>query len=96
MKVLIFALVALIHSGLALQCMKCGEDGVCKPGVESKSAQCLSDEKSCGLAMVIFNGTIVEWKDCFMPKFPAVTGCVDIDLEVDQVMYRQISFFLMF
>ena len=67
-------------SGFAeLICIRCGKDGICKPGFEEEEVKCneTMKEKSCILTTILENNTFIEYKNCF-PGDVAARGCVSI------------------
>ena len=68
--------------GNALRCTQCGDDGVCKEGVEEKNVECKADQLSCFISLTTLeDGKIVDTKGCLDQGSPQVTemrGCIHI------------------
>ena len=81
--------------GNALRCTTCGDDGVCKPGVEEKNVECKADQLSCFISLTkLENGSFVDVKGCLDQGAPQTTelrGCVHITGK-ENVSYKWITF----
>jgi len=81
-KLILFVLFSILTLGNALRCTTCGDDGVCKPGVEEKNVECKADQLSCFISLTkLENGSFVDVKGCLDQGAPQVTelrGCVHI------------------
>ena len=62
-----------------LSCITCGDDGVCKDGVEQKSKQCEDDTTGCMIAIEKIGDMYYDVKDCFKTTNNLqIRGCVQI------------------
>lgn len=58
-----------------MNCTKCGDDGICRDGVEEKSISCQEHELSCMYSLFVEEAARIPVKNCF-PGFTSNTSGV--------------------
>ena len=77
-------------SGNALKCTQCGDDNICKPGVDEKQVDCKEGVQNCFISLMKHEGKLVDVKGCLDQGGPGphMRGCIHISGE-DGVRFQK-------
>ena len=71
-----FPIFFFLEKGAAIKCKQCGDDGVCKEGVEETVVTCTNDSHVCQLMSSRVEVNPVITKSCFQSGPYKYVGCI--------------------